>query len=56
MVNSVYSCAWRPLKKALGGDPVRISPGQTVVTWMPSLATSARTPSDRPVRANLLAE
>ena len=44
------------LPARISGDPVRINPGQTVVTRMPSEASSARKPSDRPVSANLLAE
>ena len=38
------------------GLPVRIKPGQIVVTTMPSFCSSARNPVDQPVSANLLAE
>ena len=31
-LKSVYSTRCRPLKNAFGGLPVRINPGQTVVT------------------------
>ena len=41
---------------AFNGEPVRISPGHTVVTTMFSRASSARRPSERPTSANLLAE
>ena len=54
--NQVNSSRWRPLNQALNGDPVRIMPGQTVVTQMPSFASSARIESDSPVSANLLAQ
>src|SRR4051812_19616110 len=56
IVNHAYSARCWPLNVALRGLPVRISPGHTVVTQMPSLAISARRPSENPVRANLLAE
>ena len=55
MLNHVYSSRCCPLKNALRGLPVRISPGHTVVTVIRSLANSARNPSDNPTRANLLA-
>ena len=43
-------------KPRLQGDPVRIIPGQTVVTWMLSWASSARSESESPASANLLAQ
>jgi hypothetical protein len=55
MLNHMYSSRCRPLKNALRGLPVRISPGHTVVTVIRSFANSARNPSDNPTRANLLA-
>jgi sulfate adenylyltransferase large subunit len=55
IANHAYSARCFPLKSALRGLPVRISPGQTVVTYTPSLSSSARNPSDSPTRANLLA-
>ena len=48
MANQAYSARCRPLKTALRGLPVRISPGQTVVTTTPSFISSARRPSERP--------
>ena len=52
-VNQVYS-AWclSPFMIVLTCEPVRISPGLTVVTLMPSFASSARSPSENPVTAN----
>jgi hypothetical protein len=44
MLNQAYSERWRPRKTAFLGLPVRISPGTTVTTLMPSAATSARNP------------
>src|SRR4051812_49857167 len=55
-VNHANSSRWRPLNQALNGEPVRISPGHTVVTTMLSLANSARIEVDNPVSANLLAQ
>ena len=55
IANHAYSARCRPLKVALRGLPVRISPGQTVVTTTPSFASSARIPSESPASANLLA-
>ncbi|MNT99039.1 hypothetical protein D3C72_2417770 [compost metagenome] len=53
MLNHVNSHSFRPLKRALTGDPVRISPGRIVVTVMPCWASSVRMPSEKPLRANL---
>src|SRR5262249_3718644 len=53
-LNQVYSASCCPLNIACRGLPVRISPGQTVVTRMPDARSSARSPSERPTRANLL--
>ena len=50
-----YSLVASPLKKAFRKEPVRIRPGAMVVTVMPSRASSARRPSDRPTVANLAA-
>ena len=35
IANQAYSASCCPLTSALGGDPVRISPGDTVVTRIP---------------------
>src|SRR6187200_2282321 len=51
--NQVCSAEWLPLKWAFPCDPVRISPGVTVVTQMCSRANSARRESDKPTSANL---
>ncbi|MFD0327675.1 hypothetical protein ACFQZC_04150 [Streptacidiphilus monticola] len=53
--NQAYSASCRPWNRAAPCEPVRISPGSTVVTLTPSRASSARSPSDRPVPANLAA-
>src|SRR5207302_1343863 len=53
-LNQVYSASCRPLNVACSGLPVRINPGQTVVTRMPDARSSARSPSERPTSANLL--
>ena len=42
MLNQAHSARWGPLNVALRGLPVRIMPGQIVVTTTPSLANSAR--------------
>jgi hypothetical protein len=55
MLNHAYSARCFPLNSALRGLPVRISPGQIVVTTIPSLASSEWSPSDNPTKANLLA-
>ena len=44
MLNQAYSDRCCPRKIALRGLPVRIRPGTTVTTLMPSAATSARNP------------
>ncbi len=54
--NHLYSASASPLNTACAGLPVRISPGHTVVTYTPCLASVTRIPSENPVRANLLAE
>src|SRR3954466_824876 len=56
MANHAYSRGCCPLNMALSGDPVRIRPGNTVVTEMLSRASSVRRPSENPASANLLAE
>ena len=53
-LNQVYSASCRPLNVACRALPVRINPGQTVVTRMPDARSSARSPSESPTRANLL--
>src|SRR5882724_4184745 len=53
--NHAYSNLCCPLNSALRGLPVRINPGQTVVTKIPSFLSSARSPSLNPTNANLLA-
>ena len=55
-VNHANSSRWLPLNQALNGEPVRISPGATVVTRMLSFTSSPRIDSDSPVKANLLAQ
>ena len=55
-VNQVNSSRCRPLNQALNGEPVRIRPGETVVTKIPSRASSARIAVESPVSANLLAQ
>ena len=55
ILNHAYSNRCFPLKSALRGLPVRIRPGQTVVTLIPSFINSARKPFDNPTNANLLA-
>ncbi len=52
MLNQVNSCSCWPLKMALRKEPVRISPGTMVVTVTPSLATSVRSPWEKPTAAN----
>ena len=54
-LNQANSFSASPLKNAFTGDPVRISPGTTVVTETPSAATSARSPSEKPSAANFAA-
>ncbi len=44
-----------PTKLGVGSPPVRMRPGQTVVTRMPLWRSSAWRPSEKPTRANLLA-
>ena len=53
--NHAYSWPLRPLNSAFRWLPVRMRPGQTVVTTIPYRASSARRPSDSPAAANLLA-
>ena len=55
MLNQAYSASCWPLNVALRGLPVRIRPGMTVVTTMPSFGSSARSPSDRPDQRELAA-
>ena len=55
-LNHACSASCWPLKRACRVLPVRIKPGHTVVTFTPSPATSARSPSENPASANLLAE
>jgi len=52
--NHVNSSACWPLNSAFRCEPVRISPGQTVVMMMFWRASSERIPSERPTSANLL--
>ncbi len=51
-LNSFSAC---PVNCAWMLEPVRMSPGQTVVTRMPLWRSSAWRPSEKPLRANLLA-
>ena len=44
-----------PVNWAWASPPVRMRPGQTVVTRMPLWRSSAWRPSEKPTRANLLA-
>src|SRR3954469_9727148 len=55
-VNQANSSRGLPLNHPWNGDPVRIRPGQTVVTMTLSFASSARMALDSPVSANLLAQ
>src|SRR5687768_10329434 len=56
IANHAYSASCCPLTSAFIGEPVRISPGDTVVTITPYCASSERTASDSPANANLLAQ
>ena len=49
-VNSFPAC---PVKRACRWEPVRISPGTTVVTVTGPRPSSARSPSEKPTAANL---
>ena len=49
-VNSLPAC---PVKRACRWEPVRISPGTTVVTVTGPRPSSARSPSENPTAANL---
>ena len=54
--NQANSAAGCPLNLALTCEPVRMSPGATVVAKILCCASSARTASEKPVSANLLAQ
>jgi hypothetical protein len=56
IANQANSSRCCPLNHALNGEPVRIRPGQTVVTAMLSLASSGVIALERPASANLLAQ
>src|SRR4051794_10414853 len=56
IVNHWNSLRLSPLKYAFRCDPVRISPGHTVVTFTPSRSSSARIPSEKPTAANFAAQ
>ena len=51
--NQAYSAPWRPVKVARRWEPVRISPGATVVTLTPVPASSLRRPAEKPTAPNL---
>ena len=53
--NQAFSFSTWPMNWAWTSPPVRIRPGQTVVTRMPLWRSSACRPSEKPMRANLLA-
>jgi hypothetical protein len=53
--NRRYSCSALPAKRAWMCEPVRVMPGETVVTRIPLPLSSACRPCDQPVMANLLA-
>ncbi len=55
MLNQSNSFACWPLNFALTCEPVRSNPGETVVTRIPSRASSTPNASDNPTSANLLA-
>src|SRR4029079_11352120 len=55
-LNHWYSRDASPVNSALRCEPVRISPGQMVVTRMPFDRTSIPNPSENPTAANLLAQ
>ena len=56
ILNHAYSAVFRPLNSALRGLPVRIRPGEMVVTTMPSFSSSPLSARDQPVNANFAAQ
>ena len=54
--NQAYSAPWSPVNLALRCEPVRMSPGATVVTLTPVPTSSARRPCEKPTAPNLAVE
>lgn len=50
--NQAYSLATSPVKVARSWEPVRISPGTTVVAVTPVPASAAARPSEKPTAPN----